>query len=143
MKTNDGELLETIYYDAVFDEILIFVTSARMLSKLDFKSKRYAVLEFVLITDEIYHKTFEDLYYESEIVNNRLKKEIQKLKADREVLLKCVEFYARAESWEDGGDIDYTHDRIGYDDTDVPEQCCDKRGGRLARATLKSIGEIE
>jgi hypothetical protein len=53
MKTNDGELLETLYYDAVFDEILIFVTSARLLSELDFKSKRYAVLELVLIADEV------------------------------------------------------------------------------------------
>jgi hypothetical protein len=50
------ELLEVLYYDAVFDEILIFVTSARLLSELDFKSKRYALLELVLLTDEVNHE---------------------------------------------------------------------------------------
>jgi hypothetical protein len=45
-------LIESLHSKEI-DEILIFVTSARLLSELDFNSKRYAVLELILITDEV------------------------------------------------------------------------------------------
>jgi hypothetical protein len=81
------------------------------------------------MSDEIYHKTFEDLYYESEIVNNRQKQEIQKLKADREVMVEALKLVLE---W--GEDV--MEDRAA--DSAFWWDCGDE-----VKRTLKSIGEIE
>jgi hypothetical protein len=52
----NDDLIEVVYYDDIYDEILVFVTSARLLSAIDYKNKRYVMLELNLITEKVNHE---------------------------------------------------------------------------------------
>jgi hypothetical protein len=52
----NDDLIEVVYYDDIYDEILVFVTSARLLSVIDYKNKRYVMLELNLITENVSHE---------------------------------------------------------------------------------------
>ena len=77
--------------------------------------------------------------------------EIQKLKADREIMIAALKFYASWKSW-DHSDHPYHEMFLGLikdDESSVKyteadgEQYESLFGGKRARQALKSIGEIE
>ena len=78
-----------------------------------------------------------------------LTKELEKLREENKRLRECIEFYANIESWnvsEKENFSEYlTIDRvdIGDGDFETKNGQCDDRGvgGKLARQTLKEIGE--
>jgi hypothetical protein len=97
------------------------------------------------MSDEMHYKTFEELYYETQVQLLERNREIQKLKADRDVLVEMGKFYADPTRMLDSA-YDSSGDSLGYvceEDFEFELSSKQFHYGRRARQALKSIGEIE
>jgi len=88
-----------------------------------------------------------ELVLSSDVVAKHIEKEIQKLKANREVLLSTVNFYADKQNYQTNSGSRELQNAISDDDLEsvgwAPHSTVKEVGGKRARQALKSIGELE
>lgn len=84
--------------------------------------------------------------------NNELKSEIETLRANRKKLVAALRFYADLDNWiqEDDGVYDgktaidwVDSESLNFVEDDDEDLRTDTFGGKLARTTLKELGEME